>query len=95
MKFYYYNCLGNHGTFEEDDIVKAIYTAWNIEANLFLIDKHGRKLIFAPWESDDFNSEMLEEFGYKLIDGDSEREIVEIKTGKIIKYDWEDVIQLN
>lgn len=106
MKFYYENNLGDSGYFTEKDLVKAIYTAWNIEANLFLLKENVKKinwfsplsesakLIFAPYEENDFNSELLEEFGYKMEDGDLYREIIEIKTGKIVRYDWSEVEQL-
>lgn len=90
MKFYYDNIMGDYGTFKENDIVKAIYTAWNIEADLYLDDE----LIFAPREDNEFNSEILKPYGYKMIDGEEYREIVEIKTGKIISYDWSEVKQL-
>lgn len=50
MKFYYDNIMGDYGTFKENDIVKAIYTAWNIEADLYLDDE----LIFAPREDNEF-----------------------------------------
>jgi hypothetical protein len=49
------------------------------------------------WETYDgrgFNSELLEKFGYKMEDGDLYREIIEIKTGKVVKYDWSEVEQL-
>ena len=90
MKFYYENITGDYGTFKENNIVKAIYTAWNIEADLYLDDE----LIFASREDNEFNSEILKPYGYKMIDGEEYREIVEIKTGKIIGYDWSEVKQL-
>jgi len=109
VKFFYENCMGDNGIFSEKDIVKAIYTAWNIEANLYLltdsnikkikdIEFYGTnknaKIIFAPWDSNEFNSDVLEEFGYHMEDGDEEREIIDIKTGKVVKYDWAEVKQL-
>jgi hypothetical protein len=94
MYFYYENNVGDVGTFEEDNIVKAIYTAWNIEANLYLYVNENWQIIFAPWESNEYNSELLESYGYKMIDADKYREIVETKTGKVIKYDWSEVKQL-
>jgi hypothetical protein len=97
--------MGDSGTFKEKDLVKAIYTAWNIEASLYLIkEEQGKinsdtlyirnKLIFAPWEDNEFNSDLLKEFGYYMRDSEKERDIVEIKTDKIIKYDWSEVKQL-
>lgn len=95
MRFYYVNFLGDSGYFSEKDLVKAIYTAWNIDADLYLLDNGiRRKLVFAPQEENEFNSEILEEFGYKMADGDVYREIIEIKTDKVIKYDWSEIKQL-
>ena len=94
MKFYYENHCGDIGTFTEKNLVKAIIAAWNIEADLYIIKGKEEKLIFSPNENNEFNSELLEEYGYKVIDGEEEREIVEISTGKIIKYNWKEVIQL-
>jgi hypothetical protein len=106
MKFFYENCMGDNGYFSEKNLVKAIYTAWNIEADLYLlndgvkkIDEHKfireqAKLIFAPHEENEFNSDILKEFGYRMEDGEEFREIIDIKTGKIIRYNWSEVKQL-
>lgn len=106
MRFYYYNNMGDEGYFSEKDLVKAIYTAWNIEADLFLLKDGIKKIdanksfykqaqiVFAPYDDNEFNSDILKEFGYKIEDGETYREIIEIKTGKIIKYDWSEVKQL-
>lgn len=87
--------------------MKAIYTAWNIDADLYLLNNNIKKidrykslneqakLVFAPQEDNEFNSEILEQFGYQMEDGDIYREIVEIKTGKVVRYDWSEVKQLN
>ncbi len=93
MKFYYENNVGDNGYFSETNLIKAIYTAWNIEANLYLINDN-MELVFAPLETNEFNSELLESFGYKMIDGEKYREIVELNTNKIIRYDWSEVKQL-
>lgn len=97
--------MGDYGTFEESDLIKAIYSAWNIEANLYIIKSGNRKkkynnvyknceLIFAPCESNEFNSVLLKKFGYYMEDGDKYREIKDIKTGKVYRYEWSDVVQL-
>ena len=44
MRFYYENNIGYSGYFSENDLVKAIYTAWNIEANLYLLNDNIKKL---------------------------------------------------
>lgn len=106
MKFYYQNGIGDSGYFSENNLVMAIYTAWNIEAELYLlnegikkIDFHQSifeqaKIIFSPMDDNEFNSDVLKEFGYKMEDGEKYREIIDIKTGKIVSYDWSEVKQL-
>ena len=96
MNFYYENYVGDSGYFQEDNLIKGIYTSWNIEANLYLLDEeiNQAKLVFAPYETNEFNSDILKEYGYKMIDREEEREIVDIKTGNIVRYDWDDVIDL-
>lgn len=107
MKFYYINNCGDEGFFKEENLIKAIYTAWNIEGNLYLVldskiknmnilqdFKNQTKLIFAPLDGNELNSDLLKEYGYYMEDGEIEREIKEIKTGKVVKYDWSEVRQL-
>lgn len=108
MKFYYENYMGDSGYFTEDNLVKAIYTAWNIEADLYLLSKNFNKkkqkypqqdkdnctLIFCSVEGNEFNSDILKSFGYRMEDGEESRDIIEISTGKVVKYDWSEVKQL-
>jgi hypothetical protein len=95
MKFYYENSMGDRGAFVEKDIIKAIYTSWNIEANLYLVNGFNDKvLIFAPWEGNELNSDLLKEYGYYMEDDKEERVIKELSTGRIVKYDWSEVKQL-
>lgn len=102
MKFYYQNNMGDYGVFSEKDLIKAIYSAWNVEADLYLVNEDVKKLdvdnlhkqatmIFCPLEDNEFNSELLKPFGYCMEDGKKHREIKEIKTGKVIRYDWSEV----
>jgi hypothetical protein len=98
--------MGDSGYFSEKNLVKAIYTAWNIEAELYLLNDRFKKinwfetflkqckLIFSSMDDNKFNSDILKEFGYRMEDGKEFREIIEIKTGKVVKYDWKDVKQL-
>jgi hypothetical protein len=106
MRFFYENSMCDRGYFSEENLVKAIYTAWNIEAELYLLKDGVKKiypyqaycdqaqLIFAPYEDNEVNSEFLEEFGYRMEDREEFREIIDIKTGKIVKYNWSEVKQL-
>lgn len=94
MKFYYENTMGDTGIFSETDLIRAIYAAWNIEASLYILGSGVKKLIFAPWESNEFNSDLLKEYGYYMDDGDHVREIKDTKSGQVIKYEWSEVKQL-
>lgn len=88
MKFYYANNVGDVGYFKEKSLTKAIHMAWNIEASLYIVheDSKYNELVFSPHDDNEFNNEMLDCYGYKIEDIDKWREIIEIKTGKIIKY---------
>jgi len=95
MRFYYDNYLVNKGWFETDNIIKAIYSAWNIETNLYLKDINNNfKLIFSPLEDNDFNSNLLNEFGFYVKDIGNHREIVELKTDIVQKFNLDDTIGL-
>lgn len=92
--FYYENNLGDSGKFIEKDLIKAIYTAWNIEANLYLMIDGIEELVFCPLEDNEFNSQLLNDYGYYMVDGIKYREIVELKTNEVKVYEWEEVKQL-
>ena len=96
MNFYYENYVGDNGYFQEDNLARAIFSAWNIESNLYILDEetNQEKLVFAPYEDNEFNSDLLEEYGYNMIDGDEYREIVDVRTGDVVRYDWNEVIDL-
>jgi hypothetical protein len=94
MRFFFSNGLGDSGYFTETNIVKAIHAAWNIEADLYLMKKDTKRMIFAPLEDNEFNSDLLEEYGYKMEDGKLEREIIDMYTGEVIKYNLSEIKQL-
>ena len=106
MRFYYQNGMGDSGYFSEKDLIKAIYIAWNIEAELYLLDDglkkidfyksllEQSKIIFSPFDDNQLNSEILKEFGYKMEDREEYREIIDIKTGEVVKYNWSEVKKL-
>ena len=107
MRFYWQSgYCGDWGLFSEKNLIKAIYSAWNIESELFIVPNGTKpkdienmnysdmKLIFAPFEDNEFNSDILKEYGYKMIDGIEEREIVSIEDGSTVKYNWSEVKQL-
>jgi len=106
MRFFYENNMGDSGYFSESNLVKAIYTAWNIEATLYLLNDGVKKIVwnkpsrdqykvvFSPYDDNEFNSDVLKEFGYKMEDRGNYREIIDIKTDKIVKYEWSEVKDL-
>lgn len=103
MKFYYENNMGDSGYFSEKDLIKAVYTAWNIEADLWLLNdgvkklnKYGypgdqAKLVFTSMDGHEMNSDLLQEFGYYMTE---DCEIKRISDDVEVKYDWSEVKQL-
>jgi len=108
MRFYYENSSGDNGVFSEKDLIKAIYSVWNIEGTLYKIplkttlrqinDYQGYKIlndvIFSSWDDNELNNELLKEYGYYMIDGEVEREIRKIEDNSLVEYDWSEVRDL-
>ncbi|MSA02232.1 hypothetical protein GKG47_09295 [Lactonifactor sp. BIOML-A3] len=104
MRFYYENISGDSGhfTLKKTEIPKAIMSAWNIEAELYIvadkIDKCKKViiLIFAPYEGNEVNNEWLKDYGLYLKDGDGFRELHYIADDSLAwKPDnWEGILQL-
>ncbi|QIW88809.1 hypothetical protein P59_212 [Bacillus phage P59] len=69
-----------------NDIVEAIHTAWNYEFDVYEVETED--LIFSGREDNEANSEMLEPYGLRLIDGDKYRVLQNIETGEIYTPDW-------
>lgn len=70
-----------------NDIVAAIYYAWNYEFNVYCVATE--TLIFSGQEDNDLNSELLEEYGLRVVDGDWFRYLQNIETGEIYKSEWQ------
>ena len=78
-------------------------SAWNIEAELSIvvekIDKHREKcqLIFAPYEDNEVNNELLKEFGLYLKDGEKYRELHYTKDDRLAwqPNNYDGILQLN
>ncbi len=105
MRFYYENYSGDSGCFtlKKTEIPKAIMSAWNIEADLYIIDKKfdegifkGRKLIFAPHEDNEFNNEVLKEYGLYITDGEKYRELRYLEDDSLAEEPdtWSNVLDL-
>ncbi len=71
-----------------NDIVEAIYTAWNYEFDVY--EAETEELIFSGHEDNETNSEWLEPYGIRVIDGDKYRHLQNIVTEEIYKADWQD-----
>ncbi|MCW1939457.1 hypothetical protein OMD49_06415 [Bacillus anthracis] len=71
----------------KDDVVEAIYFAWNYEFDVYEIESG--EMIFSGRLDNEDNSEMLEKYGLKVIDADKLRQLQNIKTGEIYKASWE------
>ncbi|MEB8651900.1 hypothetical protein P4G96_24300 [Bacillus cereus] len=71
----------------KENVVEAIHYAWNYEFDVYEIESG--ELIFSGQEDDDFNSEMLEPYGVRLIESENCRCLQNVKTGEIYKADWQ------
>lgn len=87
-QFYMWDWDGEeYVTIPEEDIVNAIYFAWNEECRVY--DKNIKELVFDPFLDNEENSEMLRIYGYRLIDRVQGRRLQHIETGKIYKAPWD------
>lgn len=98
--------MGDSGHFTEkkENIVNAIYSAWNIEACLYVAEKlKGNKelekitLIFSPQEDNEVNNELLKPYGLYMADGEKYRELRWSKDGSLARNpdDWSGLRVLN
>jgi hypothetical protein len=71
-----------------NDIVEAVYIAWNYEFDVYEVDGEEKNLIFSGREDNEFNSEMLEKYGVKMIDHEGYRKLQHLETGEIHNAEW-------
>lgn len=106
IRFYYENYMGDSGHFTDrrENIVHAIYSAWNIEACLYIAEalKGNNKqekitMIFSPQEDNEVNSELLKPYGLYMVDGGKYRELHWIKDGSLARNpdNWNGLRRLN
>lgn len=74
---------------DTENVVEAIYQAWNYEFDVYEDDGAEKDLIFSGQEDNEGNSMMLEKYGLRLIDQDKHRHLQNIKTGEIYYADWQ------
>jgi len=70
-----------------NNIVEAIYIAWNYEFDVYEVATEG--LIFSGQEDNETNSEMLESYGVRVIDDGKHRKLQNVSTGEIYSTDWQ------
>lgn len=108
MRFYYENNMGDSGffTLKKTEIIKAIQSAWNVEANLYTVPSgtnkknllyRDMKAVLLPDDDNVVNNRNLIEFGLCLIDGEEYRELHYIKSGELAidPNDYSNVLKLN
>ncbi|PEW60453.1 hypothetical protein CN448_30785 [Bacillus cereus] len=71
----------------KEDIVEAIYYAWNYEFDVY--DRELDVKIFSGNLDNEENSELLEKYGLRVVDADKLRQLQNIETGEIYKASWE------
>ncbi|PFF63365.1 hypothetical protein CN334_19420 [Bacillus thuringiensis] len=71
----------------KENVVEAIYFAWNYEFDVYEIDSG--EMIFSGQLDNEDNSEMLEKYGLRVIDGENYRNLQNIETSEIYKASWE------
>ncbi|MEB9673782.1 MULTISPECIES: hypothetical protein [Bacillus cereus group] len=71
----------------KENVVEAIYFAWNYEFDVYEIESG--EMVFAGHLDNEENSEMLEKYGLRVIDGEKYRNLQNIETGEIYKASWE------
>lgn len=95
IRFYYENSCGDSGCFtlKKSEIPRAIMSAWNIEAHLYIIDSYtwdkkpkDLTLVFSPIEDNEANNDFLKQFGLYIKDGEEYRELHYIKDDSLA---WE------
>ena len=102
MKFYYENSFGNDGYFltKNTEVTKAIMSAWNIGASLYLVEKIDNSTvytpIFYPLESNEENNYYLRKYGYKIVGEMNNRELRYIRDNSLVTQedDWHELIDL-
>lgn len=95
MKFRIADKWGEINTVVKWNVVKTIHSAWNYEADVYVINEDGTEdMIFHGWEDNETLSEWLEPYDLRVIDHGKNRYIQSISTGEIHVADWQKKIEL-
>jgi hypothetical protein len=77
---------GEYKKIPSNDVVEAIYIAWNYEFDVFKAEN--KELLFSGQDDNEGNSERLKPYGLRLIDHEGRRKLQNIETGEIYKPSW-------
>lgn len=72
-----------------ENVVEAIYIAWNYEYDVYEVNGQDKDLIFSCQEDNEWNSEMLKKYRVRVIDHEKHRHLQNIETGEIYYADWQ------
>lgn len=86
--FYAQTNYGEYFNLQGFDLIEGLHEAWNYEANAY----DGEKLIFYPFGDNEFNSELLKEYGLRVINDPNGKYRVfqNIETDEIYRPSWQD-----
>lgn len=70
-----------------NNVVDAIYTAWNYEFDVYEVETEN--IIFSGQEDNEWNSDMLEPYGIRMINDGDHRKLQNIETGETYTADWQ------
>jgi hypothetical protein len=78
--------IGEFKKIPSNNIVEAIYIAWNYEFDVYEADT--QKLIFSGQLDNEENSELLQKYGIRMIDHNGYRKLQDIESGEIYEAPW-------
>ncbi|TCI25558.1 hypothetical protein EVJ32_09545 [Exiguobacterium sp. SH5S4] len=72
---------------KSNNIVTAIYTAWNYEFPVY--ERETEECIFDGFADNDDNNEMFKDYDVRVIDREGLRRLQTISTGEVHKAPWD------
>ncbi|WMV75320.1 hypothetical protein [Geobacillus thermodenitrificans] len=78
--------IGEFKKIPSNNIVEAIYIAWNYEFDVYEADT--QKLIFSGQLDNEENSALLQKYGIRMIDHNGYRKLQDIESGEIYEAPW-------
>ena len=71
-----------------DNVVEAIYWAWNYEFVVYEVDGQEKNMIFNGQLDNEENSEMLGKYRIRVIDHEKRRHLQNVETGEVYNASW-------